>query len=154
MVILFAAVVLGLYAAFGASTVWALLRRRHEASAAGHRRAWRLTVLSMVFLPVASAVATVTVLVHTESVVFADIVLLNFLGGVLIGAGLLLRTTLPSTWALLLRLSGWSIIAGVALIPSFLVFLLPIPSLLAFLVPGDYGANAASRPGAPDASHG
>jgi len=151
MAVLFATVVLALYGGFAACTVYALLRKRRNAWEAGQRRTWQVTALGMALFPVASAVAIVIILAHAESIVPAEIVLFNALGGLLIAGGLLLKSTLSSTWLLVLRLCGWSLLAGVALIPSFLVFLLPVASLLAFLVPGDYEASAGRRRTSPDA---
>jgi uncharacterized membrane protein len=135
LVILFVAAVLTLYGTFIVAVVWAVLRKRRRAFGAGRHLVFCMTAVSMVLLPVISAVGTVFVLEQTENRI-AVIISFWAVGAVLLGAGLLLASTAPSSWWLLLRLFGWSLIAGVALIPSFLVFLLPVPSLLAFLVPG------------------
>jgi hypothetical protein len=136
--ILFVIVFYGLYIAFVGSVVWALWRRRGVASEAGHRSVFRLTALGMALLPIANAVWIVAALAHAESIALPLIATFFLLGATLLGVGLLPGRTSSSTSPLLLRLCGWSLIAGVALIPSFLVLLLPVPIALAFFVPEDY----------------
>jgi len=135
MAILFVIVFYGLYLVFVGSVVWALWRRRGVASEAGRRSAFRLTALGMALLPIANAIWIVAALAHAESVALPLIALFFLLGATLFGAGLLPGRIPSSMWPLLLRVFGWSLIAGVALIPSFLVLLLPVPIALAFFVP-------------------
>ncbi len=121
--VLFAIVFYGLYAAFVGSVVWAL-RRRREAD----RRIFWLTAFGMVLLPVANAVWIVALLAPGRP--FA----IPLVSGLFVVGAMLLAT---GVWSerLPLRLFGWSLIAGVALIPSLLVLLLPLPIGTAFLVP-------------------
>jgi hypothetical protein len=82
-------------------------------------------------------------------------VIVGFLsvGGIMLIAGLLWRQTTPSSGPRFLRLGGWSLVAGITLVPSwFLVLLLPVVGLLAFLVPGDFGVSDGRQERAPDAS--
>jgi hypothetical protein len=146
--ILFFVVFYGLYAAFVGSVVLALRRRRGVVSERGHRSLFRLTALGMALLPVANAIWIVAAVAHAESVALPLLALFLLVGALLLGAGLLSNGE-PSTRGLALRVCGWSLMAGVALIPSFLVFLLPVPIVLAFFVPEDYrgihGAQAATQ---------
>ena len=121
--VLFAIVFYGLYAAFVGSIIWSL--RRHRA--VGSPVFW-LTALGMFLLPIANAVWIVAVLGLGQPFAIPLVAGLFVLGGALLLLGVLSRQ-LP------LRLLGWSLMAGVALIPSLLVLLLPAPIVLAFLVP-------------------
>ncbi len=130
--VLFAVVFYGLYAAFVGSVVWSLRRRREM-----QRNGFRMAALGMVLLPIANAVWIVAVLGPGRPFAIPFVAGLFVLGGALLMSGVLSRQ-LP------LRLLGWSLMAGVAVIPSFLVLLLPLPIATAFLVP------EGKRPSGPE----
>jgi hypothetical protein len=139
-----------LYLPYAAFTVWALLRAHRSASQAGRLRAWRITAAAMVLLPVLFAMLALLLLVSTEQ---GPAVIVGFfsVGGIMLVAGLLWHQTTPSSGPRFLRLGGWSLIAGITLVPSWLlVLLLPVVGLLAFLVPGDFGVNDGRRQTALD----
>lgn len=139
-----------IYIPYAAFTVWALLRARRPASRAGDLGAWRLTAAAMVLLPVLFAMLALLLLVSTEQ---GPPVIVGFfsVGGIMLVAGLLWRQTTPSSGPRFLRLGGWSLIAGIALVPSWLLILvLPAVGLLAFLVPGRYQDSAGPQRRAAD----
>ena len=139
-----------IYLPYAAFTVWALLRAHRSASQAGRLRAWRLTAAAMVLLPVLFAMLALLLLVSTEQ---GPAVIVGFfsVGGVMLVAGLIWHQTTPSSGPRLLRLGGWSLIAGIALVPSWLlVLVLPVVGLLAFLVPGRYQDSAGPQRRAAD----
>jgi len=117
--------------------VWALRRTRRGAVDAGRLHDWRLTTWAMSLLPFAGAAAALLVVWLTES---ATALISSFYisGGLLLAVGVVSGWLGASTWPLLLRLGGWGLVAGLTIIPSTLVLLLPFVSVLAFLVPGDY----------------
>jgi hypothetical protein len=132
--ILFSITVVLLYSAFVVATAWSLLRKRREAAEVGRGFMLAAVAAGMVVLPLASAVGTIVALAQTQAPL-AVLTPICVLGAALFGGGVLLESAFSSELALPLRLIGWSLLAGVALIPSFLVFLLPIPTVLAFFVP-------------------
>jgi hypothetical protein len=134
--ILFAVLFYGLHATFLGAVFWALRRRRSVASESGHKSAFWLTALGMVLLPIANAVWIVAAVAHAEPVALPLFALFFVAGGTLFVAGLTASGSRPLR--LTLRIYGWSLIAGVAIIPSILVVLLPVPIILAFFVPEDY----------------
>ena len=91
----------------------------------------------MALLPIAGAAAALVVAWQTENAA-ALIASFYATGGFLLAAGLVLGWGGASTWPLLLRLAGWGLVAGLTIVPSTLVLLLPFVSLLAFVVPEDY----------------
>lgn len=116
---------------------WALLRRRRRALEAGRSREWRLAATAMIALPFAMAGAALLVAWQTEN---ATALITSFygIGAFLLAAGLVSARLVDSKWPLVLRLAGWGLIAGLTIIPSTLVLLLPLVSLLAFVVPNGY----------------
>ncbi len=116
---------------------WALLRARREAVEAGRLPEWRLMAAAMVFAPVAVGIAVAVAAQETES---ATVLLTTFyVPGAAMLAGGLLPAPLPSSWRLALRVVGWSLIAGITLVPSWLlVFFVPLAGAMAFFVPGGY----------------
>jgi hypothetical protein len=127
------------YAGFMA---WALRRTHRGAIDAGRLRDWRSTAWAMALLPIAGAAAALVVAWQTENAA-ALIASFYATGGVLLAAGLLATWASASTWPLLLRLAGWGLIAGLTIVPSTLALLLPLVSLLAFVVPEDYRRQQA-----------
>jgi len=106
----------------------------------------------MVLLPMLLAALAFLLLTQTEEGVAVVLCFLG-LGGLMLMAGLLWHQTTPSSGARLLRIGGWSLIAGITLVPSWLLILvLPAVGLLAFLVPGSYqdGAQRQRRAASPD----
>ena len=139
-----------IYLPYVAFTVWALLRAHRSASQTDRLRTWRLTAAAMVLLPVLFAMLALLLLVSTEQ---GPAVIVGFfsVGGIMLVAGLLWQQTTPSSGPRFLRLGGWSLIAGIALVPSWLLILvLPAVGLLAFLVPGDFGVSDGRRQTALD----
>jgi len=141
-----------IYVPYAAFTVWALLRAHRSASEGGRLRAWTLTAAAMVLLPMLLAALAFLLLKQTEEGV--PLVLCFFgIGGVTLVAGLLWHETTPSSGARLLRIGGWSLIAGITLVPSWLLILaLPAVGLLAFFVPGSYQGSTGPqrRAASPD----
>ena len=121
---------------------WALRRTHRGAIDAGRLRDWRSTAWGMALLPIAGAAAALVVAWQTEN---AAALILSFYaaGAFLLAAGLLATWAGAPTWPLLLRLAGWSLIAGLTIVPSTLALLLPFVSLLAFVVPEDYRRRQA-----------
>ncbi|MCJ7491470.1 MAG: hypothetical protein MUP15_04890 [Dehalococcoidia bacterium] len=127
------------YAGFMA---WALRRTHRGAIDAGRLRDWRITAWAMALLPFAGCAGALLMASQTES---AAALILSFYaaGAFLLAAGLLATWAGAPTWPLLLRLAGWGLIAGLTIVPSTLVLLLPLVSLLAFVVPEDYRRRQA-----------
>lgn len=129
-------------------SAWALRRARRGAVEAGRLREWRLTAWAMTLLPIAGAAAALVVAWQTENAA-ALIASFYATGGFLLAAGLVLSWGGASTWPLLLRLGGWGLVAGLTIVPSTLVLLLPFVSVLAFLVPDDYRRRAVTQSARP-----
>ena len=117
--------------------VWALRRTHRGAIDAGRLRDWRITAWAMALLPFAACAGALLMASQTEN---ATALILSFYsaGAFLLAAGLLATWAGASMWPLLLRLAGWGHIAGLTIVPSTLVLLLPFVSVLAFLVPDNY----------------
>jgi hypothetical protein len=106
----------------------------------------------MLLLPVLVALVDVLLLIETEQGI-AVIVGSFAIGGAMFVAGLVQGRGAAPAGARFLRVAGWSVAAGITMVPSWLlVLLLPVVGLAAFLVPGDYGAGSESRRRAPNAS--
>jgi len=104
----------------------------------------------MVLLPMLLAALAFLLLTQTEEGVALVLCFLG-LGSLMLIAGLLWNQTTPSSGARLLRIGGWSLIAGITLVPSWLLILvLPAVGLLAFLVPGSYQGSAGPQRRAAD----
>jgi len=129
------------YLPYAAVLVWALFRRRRGAFEAGRLREWRLTAAAMIALPVVMAGVALLVARQTEN---ATALVASFYvsGGLMLTAGFVSDRLGASMWPLLMRLGGWGLVAGLTVVPSTLVLLLPFVSLLAFLVPEDYRRRA------------
>jgi hypothetical protein len=127
------------YAGFMA---WALRRTHRGAIDAGRLRDWRITAWAMALLPFAGCAGALLMASQTENAA-ALIASFYATGGFLLAAGLVLGWGSASTWPLLLRLGGWGLVAGLTIVPSTLVLLLPLVSLLAFVVPEDYRRRQA-----------
>jgi hypothetical protein len=138
------------YVPYVAFTIWALVRAHKSASIRGNLAAWRLTASAMALLPVLFAMLALLLLVGTEQ---GPAVIVGFFsaGGIMLVAGLIWNKAAAPARARALRLGGWSLIAGIALVPSWLlVLLLPVVGVLAFLVPGDFGKSDGRRQTALD----
>jgi hypothetical protein len=134
-----------LYLPYVVFTVWALLRTRCGASRASRLKDWWFTAVAMAALPIVIAAAAFAVATQTENGVA---VVLSFYvpGGLMLIAGLAPGETIAAAWRRWLRICGWSLIAGMTLVPSWLlIFVLPLVGLLAFLVPGGYEGSASPR---------
>ena len=125
--------------------VWALRRAHRGAVGAERLREWRLTAWAMALLPFAGALCALLVAWQTQN---ATALISSFYvsGGLLLTAGLILdRSDGAARPSLLLRLAGWGLVAGLTIIPSTLSLALPVVSLLAFVVPPNFGRRRSAQ---------
>lgn len=122
------------YALYALLTALALLRGWRMGTAVQASLPLVTTVTTMVLLPPVLA-ASFTVDLGNHSDLRSAAILLTFSAGVLTYAAGFADLSKPaSNVGLLLRATGWSLVAGVTLIPSILALLAPAAGLLAFTV--------------------
>lgn len=119
-----------------------LLRARRSWSAAGRLAEWRVAAAQALALPVAAGAAVLGLAGMTER---AEVILALPLtpGIALLAFGFALAHGAPDL-ALELRIAGWSLVAGLALVPSSLVLLAPLAGLALYAVLAPYGSAARS----------
>lgn len=109
---------------------WAWLRVR--ARGAGLLSEWWLLGITLLLFPVAIAMLTLNLLTRTDAGAPLTIFIVYLLGFVLLALGFVIG----DRWRLagLVVLLGWSVVAGLTLVPSTLSLALPVVALLSFPV--------------------
>jgi hypothetical protein len=124
------------YALYALLTSFALLRGQRMGAALSGRLAWRASIPIMILLPVTTATALTMAISNQSDSAAPWVLAFGYSAGALIflsGFGFLMKLS-PSS-GLLLRAIGWSVVAGVTLIPATLVIFSPLAGFLAFSVP-------------------
>ena len=122
------------YIAYAALTGWALLRLWHHPSLAERPFERSASVMAMTALPVALAVALTALLLDAHDAASKFVMwgaapaALAFMAG-------LYAPGLSASTRLTLRVLGWSVLAGITLIPASIALFAPGSGLLALLVP-------------------
>ncbi len=135
------------YALYGLFVILALLRGR-AAPWGRARRAWVIWSVAMVVLP-ALAAAAVTLLITSgpDSVDTGTVIVTGYaVGAFLFIAGMALGRRREGDSGLPLRSVGWSLVAGVTLVPATIALFAPLAGLLAFFVlPRDFQHHPRSE---------
>ncbi len=122
------------YVLYAALTGAAIVLRSRLFSRSEGARTWRVTAAAMVLAPPAIAAASMTLLVSGD----VDPLLVLSLSGpgaAMLLVGIAMRFGSAPLVALALRLTGWSLIGGLTLIPAGIALFAPLSGLLAFFVP-------------------
>jgi hypothetical protein len=120
------------YAVYASITGWAVLRMYHSAAARQVERS--ASALTMMALPILLALVLTTLLLNTDETASEFVVWGAAPAAAVFLAGLY-PSALPPSSRLALRLVGWSVLAGITLIPAGIALLSPVSALLAHLVP-------------------
>lgn len=135
------------YALYIFFVILALLRGR-SALRSRARSAWVIWSVAMVVLP-ALAAAAVTLLITggPDSVNTGAVIVAGYaVGAFLFTAGMVLGRQRERDSGLALRSVGWSLVAGVTLVPATIALFAPVAGLLAFFVLPRHSQHAEARP--------
>lgn len=114
----------------------AVIRVRRTWIRAGSEIEWRIASLEMLVLPIAASLIIFTLAANNERPeIIIGVPLIP--GFALLALGFFLAQRMPDI-ALQLRIAGWSLVAGLVLVPSSLVIFAPLIGLLAFPVIRQY----------------
>ena len=112
------------------------------------RRAWVIWSVAMVVLP-ALAAAAVTLLITSgpDSINAGTVIVAGYaVGAFLLIVGMVLDRGRERDSGLPLRYAGWSLVAGVTLVPATIALFAPVAGLLAFFVLPRHPQHAEARP--------